>query len=144
MAFTLTVYVDTNVAASLFLPDALTAKAERATGSLFEGLVVSDYMAAEFAAVVGRHFNRKLLSLERAKRTFAAFDIWWATRAVREPVLPQDIQSAERIVRQLHTGLRAPDAIHAAMAARLGAKLLTFDRKLAAAASALGITVVPD
>jgi uncharacterized protein len=35
--------------------------------------------------------------------------------------------------------LRAPDAIHIAMAQRVGAALVTFDRRMAAAARALGI-----
>jgi len=38
--------------------------------------------------------------------------------------------------------LRAPDAIHLAVADRLGATIATFDRGLAAAAEALGIPAV--
>jgi len=44
-------------------------------------------------------------------------------------------------LRDLTLGLRAPDAINIAIAQRLGAELATFDKKMATAASKLGVTV---
>jgi predicted nucleic acid-binding protein len=45
-----------------------------------------------------------------------------------------DIEAADRIVRDLETKLSAPDGIHLAVTKRLGAVLVTFDLRLAAAA----------
>ena len=45
-------------------------------------------------------------------------------------------------VRRFDLKLRAPDALHAAICRRLGMRLVTLDRRLAAAARALGIDVL--
>ena len=44
-------------------------------------------------------------------------------------------------VRRFDLALRAPDALHLAIARRLDATLVTLDRRLAAAAGELGIAV---
>jgi predicted nucleic acid-binding protein len=45
------------------------------------------------------------------------------------------------MLRRLNLRLRAPDAVHLAMAERLGAKIATFDKQMANAANRLGISV---
>jgi uncharacterized protein len=49
---------------------------------------------------------------------------------------------ANTYVRRFKLKLRAPDALHAAICRRLELQLATLDRRLAAAARALGINVV--
>jgi predicted nucleic acid-binding protein len=46
-------------------------------------------------------------------------------------------------VRRFALGLRTPDALHLAICRRLDLPLLTFDRRQAAAAAALGIACDP-
>lgn len=53
------------------------------------------------------------------------------------------MKAAEAFVRRLDLTLRAPDALHIAMAQRNGAALVTFDEKMAACAKALGTLVAP-
>ncbi len=58
------------------------------------------------------------------------------------PITPTDIRDADRLIRRLDLKLRAPDAIHLAVAARLEATLLTFDAGLADAARVLNRPVL--
>ena len=54
------------------------------------------------------------------------------------PVLAEDIVASERLVRDLEP-LRAPDALHLAIALRLGFPVATFDQGLSTAAVAAGV-----
>jgi uncharacterized protein len=51
------------------------------------------------------------------------------------------IAVATTFLRRLDLPLKTPDAIHIAIAQRLGATLVTFDRQMAASARALGTPV---
>ena len=52
-----------------------------------------------------------------------------------------DAAAAARLADQHATGLRAGDSLHLAVASRRGARMRTLDRRLAAAAEALGVSV---
>ena len=54
---------------------------------------------------------------------------------------PGDLAAATMFLRRLDLPLRTPDALHIAIAQRLGATLVTFDRQMAASAHALGTAV---
>jgi predicted nucleic acid-binding protein len=53
-----------------------------------------------------------------------------------------DIRAADIFLRRLDLNLRTPDAIHIAIARRLGAELATFDVRMAESAEALGAASV--
>jgi predicted nucleic acid-binding protein len=53
-----------------------------------------------------------------------------------------DITAAAAFLRRLDLTLRTQDALHLAIAQRVGAELLTFDRRTASAARALGTSVL--
>ena len=53
-----------------------------------------------------------------------------------------DLSRAEQLVRRRELKLRAPDALHLAVALRHRLELVTFDDRMAVAAVALGINVV--
>jgi predicted nucleic acid-binding protein len=74
-----------------------------------------------------------------ASAALADFEIWRAGNSSPVEVHPADVRLAYAHVRRFDLALRAPDALHLAIARRAGAKLITFDRRLLAAASALGI-----
>lgn len=60
-----------------------------------------------------------------------------------KPVIASDVADAGQLVRQ-YEPLRAPDALHLAVALRLGTPIATFDEGLATAADQAGIgAVVP-
>jgi hypothetical protein len=108
-----------------------------AQGSAF--LIVSDFAAAEYASAMARHCRTGDFTIEQARTALASFDGWVAGAAHLIEVLPVDMALAAGFLRRLP--LRTPDAIHIAMTQRIGASLVTFDRRLAAAAQALGVPV---
>jgi predicted nucleic acid-binding protein len=84
--------------------------------------------------VCGRDLTR-----EDGQLAFSNFDTWVARSAYREEITTGDIDAANRILRRLDVNLRIPDAIPIAIARRLEATLVTFDRSMAAGARGLGI-----
>ncbi len=52
-----------------------------------------------------------------------------------------DVKRADAVMRRLDLTLRTPDALHIAIAERIGATMATFDDKMAAAARILGLAV---
>ncbi len=50
-----------------------------------------------------------------------------------------DFEEAARLCDDVDLGLKAPDALHVAVAVRLGVALATLDRKMAKAAGLLGL-----
>ncbi|MDO8296734.1 MAG: type II toxin-antitoxin system VapC family toxin [Caulobacter sp.] len=135
------VYLDTSVLAPLFSNDALSDRADRYFSGALPAVFLSDFAAAEFASAVARKARTGALLAEEARATFAAFDAWASTEATRVQVSPADISVAERFIRRLDLTLRAPDAIHIAMAIRLDATLATFDKAMEASARTLGCAV---
>ena len=51
----------------------------------------------------------------------------------------EDFREAARLLLEVSTGLRGPDALHLAIARRRGAILYTFDQTLLRAAATLGV-----
>ena len=52
-----------------------------------------------------------------------------------------DVAAADTYLRRLDLTLLTPDALHIAIAGRIGATLVTFDRAMAASARVLGMAV---
>ncbi|HUJ47190.1 MAG TPA: type II toxin-antitoxin system VapC family toxin [Rhizomicrobium sp.] len=139
----MSVYLDASVLVALFSTDTFTTAADRAFRGRTLAVVVSDFAAAEFASVIARRFRNKELTKSDAVAAFAAFDGWHARAPARVEVFSADVRAASVSVRQLTANLRAPDAIHLAIARRVGAELATFDSKMASAAAASGIKIFP-
>ena len=81
------------------------------------------------------------LSGEDGEKALEVFDLWRNRRARRAKIEADDIAHAEMHVRIFNLNLRGPDVIHVAITQRLGATLVTFDKRMAAAARVLGVTV---
>ena len=137
----MTVYLDASVLVALFTNDPLTARAEKFLRANPLVLIVSDFAAAEFSSVIARHVRTKDIIKEDARTVFANFDTWTARTTQRACISATDIITAEILLRRLDLGLRTPDAINIAMAQRMGATLVTFDKKMAAAARSIGSDV---
>ena len=137
----MSLYLDTSVIIPLILPDELVGRAESFRATARDVLIVSDYAGVEFSSVVGRRVRTRELSAEDGKKALEVFDGWRDHHARRLQVEPDDINRAETYVRVFKLALRGPDAIHLAAAQRLGATLVTFDRRMAQAARMLGVAV---
>jgi uncharacterized protein len=134
-----TVYLDPSIIVALLIAEALTARAEAFIRAGAPVLIVSDFAATEFASGVSRKVRMGEITRDQARDGFAAFDAWSAAETQRIETVSADITAAQAFLRRLDLSLRTGDAIHIAIAQRLGAALATFDAKMAASARALGL-----
>ena len=134
-------YLDANVLVALLTPDALADRSRGFVARVGASLTVSDFAAAEYASVVSRRVRAGALSRAAGSAALGAFDSWLASNARWVTVEPADIAAATGFLRRLDLTLLSPDAIHIAVARRLGARLVTLDRRMAVMAGALGVAV---
>jgi uncharacterized protein len=134
-------YLDTSVLVALLTPDEFAGRSEQFRSDNENSLAVSDFAAAEFASVVSRRVRTRITSRENARSALADFDAWLTGVNLRPQIDPADVARADIYLRRLDLPLRTPDAIHIAIAQRLGATLVTFDRAMTSAARALDVTV---
>ena len=135
-------YLDANVIIPLFTTDKFSDRARALVENEDHDLFISDFTAAEFASVIAVRFRRRELDEEQARSVFLVFDTWTETETPLETATSADIHVATNALRRLDLNLRAPDAIHIAIALRLGLTLATFDERMAAAARELGLAVL--
>lgn len=133
-------YLDTNAIIGLLTADPLSARVVAVLRQSNDPLTFSDFAAAEFSAVVGRKARTATITRQHALNALTALD-QWRVRVSRVELAPGDIARADAFLRRLDLALLAPDAIHIAIAQRLGATLVTFDQRMATAARILGLTV---
>lgn len=132
------VYLDTSVVVPIFVIDAFVSRA-RGFLATSPDIVLSDFVAAEFASVVAIRVRENVLTATEAHSAFHAFDTWRGTTLIS--IATADVEQAARLIRRLDMPIRAPDAINLAAAWRLGAELATFDRKMSDAARKIGLAV---
>jgi predicted nucleic acid-binding protein len=137
------VCLDTSIVTPLFLTDPFNARAHSFLTSGPVDMVVSDFVAAEFASVVGVRVRAKALTRAEGRKAFSNFDRWLSAKAVEASIQPSDVRVAMAVLRRLDLVLRAPDALILAVTDRLNASLATFDARMAESARKLGISVVP-
>jgi predicted nucleic acid-binding protein len=107
----------------------------------FQELLISDFAAAEIASGLSRLVRMGLMEGADAGARLADFDAWRAATSSPVDVQPSDARLAYAYVRRFDLRLRAPDALHLAIARRIDATLVTLDRRLAHAAADIGIAV---
>jgi len=137
----LSAYLDTSVLLPTLIAEPSTEAVYDRLGAIDQELLISDFAAAEVASALSRLIRMRLLTGPDASARLADFDAWRAAMS-----LPVDIQAADArlayiFVRRFDLALRAPDALHLAIARRLDATLITLDRRLATAARELGVAV---
>ena len=135
----MSVYLDASILVSLFIADSQTARADRFLRNRPGAVIVSDFAAAEFAAVVGRKTRTGDLDGDERDGLFADFDIWTRQTVRMVETTANDIAVAISFLRRRDVTLRAPDAINIALCLRLGASLATFDQRMARDAEIVGV-----
>ena len=133
------VYLDTSVIVPLFVADAHVERARRFLLSSEPECLVSDYAIAEFTAVIGRKVRAGDLMVAEADSVLVDLRAWAGTAARLVTVEAADLRIATALLSNFALGLRAPDALHIAIARRCGGTLATFDVKMAVSARALGV-----
>jgi hypothetical protein len=110
----------------------LTAKQE---------MLVSDFAAAEVASALSQLVRMGRLQASDGAACLTDFDVWRAAMTTAAEIHAADARLAGAYVRRFHLALRAPDALHIAIARRLDVALVTLDRRMAAAAVELGVAI---
>jgi hypothetical protein len=137
----LTVYLDTSVVASLFTTDANSARASAWLPAVSSRLAVSEWTLAEFSSALAIMERALRMSSAERARAEAACDAWVSRQRPAHPLSAGDGIAARRLMLSTSRPLRAGDALHLALAHRLGFTLATVDNRMAAAAADLGLAV---
>ncbi len=135
------VYLDASVLVALLLADSFSARADAFMRTYVPVIVVSDFAAAEVVSTIARRVRTREITADKATATFSTLDAWIAQKGGRKRMTNADVKRADAVMRRLDLTLRTPDALHIAIAERIGATMATFDDKMAAAARILGLTV---
>lgn len=134
-------YLDASVILPRLIEEPASAVVRHYLAAHRQQLLVSDFAAAEVASALSRLVRMGLLDSADATARVSDFDVWRAGSSSPVDVQASDMRLAYAYVRRFDLMLRAPDALHLALARRLEVKLVTLDRRLADAALALGISV---
>jgi predicted nucleic acid-binding protein len=138
----LNLYLD----ASVLIPAVIEEPSSTSVRKLFQNrpdeLSVGDFAVAEVVSALSRLVRMERLTATEAAERLTDFDEWRASATEVAEMDAHDCRLANTYVRRFDLKLRAPDALHAAICRRLELQLATLDRRLAAAARALGINVV--
>jgi predicted nucleic acid-binding protein len=134
---------DASILASLFTNDTLTACADALLRGRPPLLMVQQLRGGRIR--VGDSTQGPDATHNHPKKRAVHFQR--STRRLRETTTPLlitsvDVTAAAGFLRRLDLTLRTQDALHIAIAQRVGAELLTFDRQMANAARALAASAV--
>ena len=134
-------YLDASVLLPTLIAEPTTEAVYDRLGADDQELLISDFAAAEVASALSRLVRMALLTGADASARLADFDAWRAAMSLPVDIGASDARLAYIYVRRFDLRLRAPDALHLAIARRLDATLVTLDRRLAIAAREMGIAV---
>jgi predicted nucleic acid-binding protein len=137
----LSVYFDASFLVALIVEDAHNDRADAYLSAGTPDPFVSDFAALEFAAVIGVRLRRGELEQAGARAALADLNAWRARSASSCELTSNDLAAADAFLRRLDLTLRAPDALHLAIAHRLGLQLASFDQRMLASAKSLGIAL---
>lgn len=135
-------YLDASVIASLLLNEPGSQKVVEALRPFGRRCIISDFASAEVSSAVAKRVRMGRESAKIANARLLAFDRFKADFPDRATLAPNDVSTAERLVRAFELKLRAPDAIHAAVCLRHNYQLATLDTNLAYAARLLGVACI--
>lgn len=135
-------YLDASTLLAALVEEQASARVDQFIQGGASPFTVSEFAAAETASGLSRRARAGALTLEAAAGRLAQFDVWRAASTRDIAVCDADFRLASLFVRRFDLGLRAPDALHAALCRRAGLTLITLDMRLARAGAALGIEVV--
>jgi predicted nucleic acid-binding protein len=135
----LNVYLDTSVIVSMFTTDAHTPRAATFLARAKDRLALSDWVATEFTSALAIGIRIGRLTAYEREAAESAFQSWHDREPFAFAVEPNDIRVARSLIRLTAHPLRAGDALHIAIAQRMGCSLGTFDAGMRDAAIDLGM-----
>ena len=135
-------YLDANIVVALLTPEPFSTRVDSFLRAHPDVLIVSDFGAAEYVSAISRRVRMGDIAPGNGQTALTILDSWLSRSASRIEIRPTDVALADSFLRRLDLTLLTPDAIHIAVTQRLGATLLTSDRRMAVGARAIGIPVV--
>ena len=131
-------YVDTSVFIAAFTREQHTPRAERwlTSGGDF---AISDWTITEFSSAIAMKLRVGSIDLRTRTAAGNAFAVLIGDSLSVLQVEREHFREAAQFADRHRLGLRAPDALHLAVAADHGATLVTLDRSMAKAGKALGV-----
>jgi predicted nucleic acid-binding protein len=134
----LTYYLDTSLLVAALTPEARTGRVHAWLEEYrTDHLGLSDWTVTEFASALSLKVRTGHLDVHQRRKVDDVLKTWLDGSLIQIPVSRRDFAEAARMLHQHDTGLRAGDALHLAMSTHHNARLVTLDRRLAAAADAL-------
>lgn len=135
--------MDTYLDASALVPLAVAEASSQAIQTFLREcdgrLLVSEFGAAEAASGVSRLVRMGKLETAVASAALEDLDAWRHIATEEVDITSGDLRLAHLFVRRFETKLRAADAIHVAIAKRLGVRLVSLDAGMRAGAKLLGL-----
>lgn len=132
--------------ASVLVPLAVAEPSTSAVEAFLDGhegrLLVSEFGAAKAASGVSRLVRMGEIGAGAAHAALENLDAWRFIATEHVEITPGDLRLAHLLVRRFETKLRAADALHVAIAKRLGARPVSRDRGMLAAAELAGVAAV--
>ena len=136
----MSVYLDPSVLICLIVPDVGTPASRSLVETCGQPIVASDFAVLEVASALGRKVRMNEISAAAARTGLADFRIWLLRNAEEATLRSEDLVYSEAALARFDLTLKAPDALHIAVACRLGATLATFDARKAESAISLGVS----
>jgi predicted nucleic acid-binding protein len=136
----LVAYLDTSVVASLFIVD---AHSKRASAWVRRGgeIAFSDWTLAEFTSALATANRAGRVPSPMRTAAEEGVNRWVARRGAALAILSDDVRRARSLINSTSQALRTGDALHLAIALRLGCSLATFDNAMRRAATDFGVPI---
>jgi uncharacterized protein len=136
-------YIDTCVIISAVQVDAHTERiCDWLSKRRASELVTSDWTLTETPSALGRLVRMKDISAEAAQTKWRDVQTWLADEFHVETPISSDFRKAAEYQTAWSLGLRAGDALHLAIADRLGITVVTTDYILAQACSHYNVSIL--
>ena len=135
-------YRDTSVLVTLLTGEIDEARVTKWLKSVAHGEIASsEWVSTEFAAAISVKARMGAISAENHAGALARYKVLAETSFGMFPVTERYFRTAAQFAGNAELGWRAGDALHLAIAASGMATVVTRDRKMASAATALGIGI---
>ncbi len=134
------IYLDTSVLGAIFFREPGAADlVARLESQRKAKLMISAWTLTEMASIGGIKLRTGAIDAETRQQAIANFQRFASMHLVTVEIDPADFRTAAVLI-ESPTALRAGDALHLAIARRMGARIASLDRRLCAAIEVLGLT----